>query len=165
MKETSVNVVIPHTSRNVVGIETIAISSGTNASIEANTNASTHSAPMPPSRASANTPGAPLSELDACCRASIPDTCTGAPRTVCPAAAERAAARASGFSLKPAPRLGGTNTSANVVRPSAETKRRSPVLPSEATRVGWMTRPSRSSSAPRTAPLPPASWRSLRGVR
>ena len=61
-------------------IETIAISSGTNASSEANTNASTTSAPSPPSTDSRNTPGPPLPPVWLC-SASIPVTRTGAPAT------------------------------------------------------------------------------------
>ena len=59
-------------------IETIAISSGTNASSEANTNASTTSAPSPPSMDSSRTPG-PLLPPVWFWRASSPVTCTGAP--------------------------------------------------------------------------------------
>ena len=55
--EIGVIVVSPHTTRNEVRIDTIAITIGTKASNEANTNASTISAPKPPSRASSSTPG------------------------------------------------------------------------------------------------------------
>ena len=55
--ETLVTCVTPHRTRKVVMIETIAISRGTKASSEANTKASTTSAPRPPSTDSSNTPG------------------------------------------------------------------------------------------------------------
>ena len=57
MGDTSVTVVRPHTSRNVVRIDATAIIIGTNARNEPNTNASTSSAPTPPSIASSSTPG------------------------------------------------------------------------------------------------------------
>ena len=56
-------VVSPQTTRNVVRIETIAIRIGTIARNEANTNASTSSAPKPPSSASSSTPGPLLPPL------------------------------------------------------------------------------------------------------
>src|SRR6185437_4779129 len=58
---TSATYVSASTKSSVVRIETAAIRSGTNASSEANTNASTTSAPAPPISVSTNTPG-PFSE-------------------------------------------------------------------------------------------------------
>jgi hypothetical protein len=57
--DTLVTEVTPHRTRNVAMIETIAMSRGTKASSEANTKASTTSAPRPPSTDSRNTPGPP----------------------------------------------------------------------------------------------------------
>ena len=65
-------------------IETIAIRIGTNASSDANTNASTTSAPSPPSIDSSRTPG-PLLPPVWLWSASRPVTCTGAPAIRSPA--------------------------------------------------------------------------------
>src|SRR3954463_6486306 len=54
--ETSVTVVSPQTTRNVVMIETTAIAIGTMARNEPNTKARTSRAPKPPSSASTSTP-------------------------------------------------------------------------------------------------------------
>jgi len=60
-KLTSLKVVNPSTSRKVVRIETAAISSGSRARNDANTNSSTSSAPAAPSRVSASTLGPSVS--------------------------------------------------------------------------------------------------------
>ena len=73
MNETLVTVVTPHRTRKVVMIETIAIRSGTKASSEANTKASTTSAPRPPSTDSSSTPGPPPPPVWFC-SASMPVT-------------------------------------------------------------------------------------------
>jgi len=67
----------PSRGRNVVGIATIAISSGTTARNEAKTKLRTTSAPTPPSNASTTTPG-PLPPPDSCWSASKPVRWTGA---------------------------------------------------------------------------------------
>jgi len=59
MKLTSVSPVSPRTPRNVVMIETTAISSGSTARKLANMMASTSRAPIPPIRVSATTPTPP----------------------------------------------------------------------------------------------------------
>ena len=64
-------------------IETIAIAIGTRARNDANTKASTISAPKPPRTDSSSTP-VPLSPPDSFWSASKPLTCTGAPPTVEP---------------------------------------------------------------------------------
>ena len=66
--ETLVRAVTPQRTRKVAMIETMAISRGTNASSEANTKASTTSAPSPPSTDSRSTPG-PLEPPVWFCRA------------------------------------------------------------------------------------------------
>ena len=98
--ETAVSWVSPSSSRNVVRIETIAITSGTNARNEANTKASTTSAPSPPSTASTRTPGPSLLPPLSCASASKPVRRTGSPPTVAPRSADCAARSASGFSPK-----------------------------------------------------------------
>ena len=55
MMLTSVNVVSPSTSMNVVRIDTAAMSSGSSARNDANTNSSTSSAPAAPSSVSTRT--------------------------------------------------------------------------------------------------------------
>ncbi len=85
-------------------IETIAISSGTNASSEANTNASTTSAPRPPSSDSRNTPGPPDPPVWVC-SASTPVTWTGAPAIRSPAST--ATARLAALVLLPNDSLSG----------------------------------------------------------
>ena len=99
MGETSVTVVRPHTTRNVVRIETIAIRIGTIARNDPNTKASTSSAPKPPSRASTSTPG-PLPPPLCTDSASKPVRWTGAPATVAPARAALAFSAALGLSSK-----------------------------------------------------------------
>ena len=76
-------------------IETIAIMIGTIARNEANTKASTSSAPKPPSSASRSTPG-PLPPPLCTDSASKPVTCTGAPATVAPFSAAVGASRGFG---------------------------------------------------------------------
>ena len=85
-------------------IETIAISIGTKASSEANTNPSTTSAPRPPSRDSSSTPG-PLPPPVWFCNASMPVTWMGAPAIVSPASA--AIAFLAAFVLLPKDSLSG----------------------------------------------------------
>ena len=83
-----VTVVSAHVARNVVGIATIAISSGRNAISDAKTNTSTARAPIPPSMISRPTPGplpCPVSLLSA----SKPVTRTGWPPTVAPLSPSR----------------------------------------------------------------------------
>ena len=62
-------VVRPHSSRNVVMIDTIAMNIGTSARNDANTKASTARAPRPPTTASIRMPGpsasSPLSSTSA----------------------------------------------------------------------------------------------------
>ena len=60
MNDTSVIAVSPSTASRVIGIATIAISSGTRASADANTNASTPSAPTPATRVSLRNDGPAL---------------------------------------------------------------------------------------------------------
>ena len=95
--DTAVSCVSPSSSRNVVRIETIAITSGTTARNEANTKVSTTSAPTPPSTASSRTPGPSLPPLS-CASASKPVRRTGSPPTVAPRSADCAARSAAGFS-------------------------------------------------------------------
>ena len=79
-------------------IETKAMTSGTNASRDANTNASTTSAPSAPSTASSSTPGPPVSLPLSSASASNPVRCTGLPPTSTPRTAALAACSARGFS-------------------------------------------------------------------
>ena len=88
----------PSSSTNVVKIDTTAITSGTTARNEANTNTSTTSAPRPPSTASVSTPGPSLLPPLSCASASKPVTWIGAPPTVKPATARLAFRAATGFS-------------------------------------------------------------------
>jgi hypothetical protein len=97
MGETSVNAVSAQSSRNVVMIEATAMKIGTIARNEANTNASTASAPAPPISASTRTPG-PLSPPLSCWSASNPVRWTGAPATLAPRSVARAFFSASGLS-------------------------------------------------------------------
>jgi hypothetical protein len=78
-------------------IDAIAIISGTIARKDANTNASTSSAPKPPIKASRSTPGPSLPPLSSW-SASNPVRWTGAPPIVAPSSAARAVFSASGFS-------------------------------------------------------------------
>ena len=112
-------VVNPHTTRNVVRIETIAIMIGTIARNEANTKASTSRAPNPPSSASTSTPG-PLPPPLWTDSASNPVRCTGEPPTVMPLRAAVAFLAASGLSLKACLGSGGGYATTNVVRLSCE---------------------------------------------
>jgi hypothetical protein len=96
MPDTSVTPVRPQTSRKLVVTETTAITSGTTARNEANTNASTTSAPIAPSSASANSPSPPPAPVESF-RASSPVTWTGAPATVAPSSALDRARAACGF--------------------------------------------------------------------
>ena len=126
MNDTSVISVRPKMSRNVVRIETIAMIRGTRAMNEANTNASTTSAPIPPNTASMSTPGPPLLAPVPLARIWVPVRCTGAPAIVLDAAAARAASIDAAPTSTPTPPI-GASISAKVVRPSAETNPRSPV--------------------------------------
>jgi hypothetical protein len=71
----------------VARIEAAATTSGSNASSDANTNASTASAPTPPRRVSANTPGPSVSEPLA--SASCPVTPTVLPAGLAASSAAR----------------------------------------------------------------------------
>src|SRR6266487_212448 len=120
MKLTSVKVVKPRITRKVARIETAAISSGTRASSEPNTKASTASAPSPPSSVSVSTPVPPPP--------SLADS-SSKPVTRSVAAGDRAppiAVATAGPRSGPPRPVGGVNTSPKVVRPSAEMKARSP---------------------------------------
>ena len=125
MTETSVTVASGQISRNVVGMATSAISSGTIAIHEAKTNARMSSAPRPAISASTARLAPPsfLPSAEAARRASRPVTRTGAPATVTPARAA-CAVRASAWPGSTPPRA-GIDTSAKVVRPSADTNARS----------------------------------------
>ena len=79
MKLMSVKVVRPRITRKVARIATAAISSGRKASSEPNTNASTASAPSPPSSVSASTPLSPLLVPWFVASSSMPVTRTVAP--------------------------------------------------------------------------------------
>ena len=79
-------------------IEQKAISSGTTARNDANTKASTSSAPKPPTSASIRTPGPSLSAPLSSNSASNPVSFTGSPATVRSPRAALAAFSASGFS-------------------------------------------------------------------
>jgi hypothetical protein len=123
---TSVKVVSPTTTRKVARIETAATSRGASASSEPNTNASTASAPSPPTSVRVSTLVSPELPLPAAVSSSMPVT-----RTVLPGgrAARVAAASRGARPLSPPlwnPPWVGRETSAKVVRPSGETKRRSP---------------------------------------
>ena len=135
MTETSVTVASGQTRRKVVGIATIAISSGTMAMNDAKTNARTTRAPTPARRASTSTlVPPPASPSAAAARsASRPVTATGDPPTVTPASAA-CALRASAWPGSTPP-LAGMETRAKVVRPSRETKARSCVEAYEASRA------------------------------
>ena len=113
----------PKTTRKVTRIEVAATSSGTTASTEPNTNASTPSAPSPPSSVSASTSGPP--DWPPSSSSLMPVT-----RTVQPAGSAWASVRVIAGPRSGAPKIGcgGTNTSAKVVRPSAAAKRRSRLL-------------------------------------
>ena len=110
-----------------MGIATTAMISGTTASNEAKTKASTISAPTPPITVPASTPGPSLSAPASSSSASRPVTRTGSPATSVSAATRSIAASASGFSPNIESGEGGECTIANVVRPSGETKVSSPV--------------------------------------
>ena len=103
-------------------IDTAAMSSGTKASSEANTNASTASAPPAPKSVSANTPGPSLLPPLASWLSPVSPTCAPAGRAV-------ATARLIATGSLGAPNVfsSGVNTIAYVERPSFVTKRRSPV--------------------------------------
>ena len=99
-------------------IEITAIKRGTSASSDANTNASTASAPRPPRSPSASKPTPsfwPLEELSA----PRPVRCAGLPATVTRRKAALAALTACGFWPK-LPGFGGGYASTNVVRSSCE---------------------------------------------
>ncbi len=95
--------------RKVVGIAIAAIRSGTNAIAEPNTNSSTIRAPTPPTSVSARTLGPDDSSV-AVARASMPVMVTGAPATVCAAAAFSAAAIAALAGSKAMARRAGTRS-------------------------------------------------------
>jgi hypothetical protein len=146
MKLTSVRLVSPRMTRKVVRIATPAISSGTRASSEPNTNASTASAPSPPSSVSASTPPPSASPPPA----SWPIPVTW--RVADGGSAPRIAAPTAGPRSGPPKPDGGGNTSPKVVRPSAATNRRSPVDAHDTTRSrgSAATAPKARSSAART---------------
>ena len=79
-------------------IEANAMTIGTIARKDANTNTSTASAPRAPSVASSRSPGPPESAPLSSARASKPVRCTGWPATVAPLSAALAAFSAFGFS-------------------------------------------------------------------
>src|SRR6266536_2843975 len=112
--ETSVKVVRPRITSRAVRIDTAAISSGMKASREPNTNASTASAPTPPSSVSARTLVSWPPPLPLLASSSRPVTWTVAPagRLRCSACATLGP-RSGAFG----PKLPGTNTSPKVTRP------------------------------------------------
>ena len=124
MNETSATYVSASTTSRVVRIDTAAISSGTNASSDANTNASTASAPRPPISVSTSTPG-PLLEppLASWLR---PVNCTCVPLGN---AAATALCTCTGSFGAPKLFSRAVNSKANVERPSLVTNRRSWVTP------------------------------------
>jgi hypothetical protein len=129
-KLTSVNVVRPSTIRNVVRIDTVAMTNGTKARNDANTKASTANAPSPPSRVSTSTLGPLLSPPPA----SMSYEVRPASSPVRSAAA-LTAARTSASKLAPNSVGSGTNTRPNVDRPSSVRKRGSFVLAKSTTRT------------------------------
>src|SRR5690348_15610009 len=113
MNETLATYVTPSTTSSVVRIDTAAISSGTSASSDANTNASTASAPSAPNIVSANTPG-PL---------SLPESessCRPVRATVYPGGSARRTSDSACFDAgaEVKPFGSGENTYAKIVRPS-----------------------------------------------
>ena len=128
-KLTVVSSVSPSSSRNAVGIATIAMISGSTARGEANTTASTASAPSPPITVSTNTPLPPPVPVEDCSwlipvgatlkpggsaawtAAAIPGVGSGIPKPACP-----------------------VNTRMNALRPSAVRNRGLPVVPYPSTR-------------------------------
>src|SRR6185437_1249722 len=132
------------------GIATAAMSSGVTAMREPNTTASTIRAPVPASRVSASTllpPPEPPED-----RMLAPVTSTGAPSTRRPATARfsRGSAAAYGSLLV---KSGTGYSSWKAVRPSAETKARSPVLGQDADRdpgSAAAARPNAAASRPLT---------------
>jgi hypothetical protein len=117
MNETLANVVTPSTTSSVVRIELAAITSGTNASSEPNTNASTASAPPAPIRVSTSTPG-PF-EVPPFASWSRPVSPTCVPNGSVP---ESAFTTASGSTTPPNPFPAGVKTRAKVECPPARMK-------------------------------------------
>jgi hypothetical protein len=154
MGETSVVSVRSKSGTKQVMIETKAMSSGTSARKEAKTKTRTRSAPKPPSRDSTSTLdpwlSAPLSSISA----SMPVSRTGAPATVRPSSARRAAFAASRASPHCEFGSGGGKASAKIVRPSSETNVRSPVETKDAIREPGSVSRRRSSMAASSARTP-----------
>ncbi len=119
MNETSVRNVRPRTTRKVARIDTAATSNGTRARNDANTKARTASAPAPPIIVSTSTPGPELELPDASwLRPVIATWSPGSARV-------RTASVTLEYLSAPKDFAGGSNTSANVERPSFVTKRAS----------------------------------------
>ena len=124
MKLTSVTSVTPRSTRNVVRIETPATASGSTARKLAKTNASTTSAPTAPIMVSAITP------LPGLAGVAFSSWRSPVIRTAQPAGAAAWTARATVMSAgcTVSGWFPGVNISANVLRPPALTKARSPVV-------------------------------------
>ena len=135
---------------NADGIATAAISSGVIATREPNTTARTASAPAPASRVSASTllpPPEPPED-----RMLAPVTRTGAPSTRRPPTARVSRGNTAAYGSLLA-KSGTGYRSWNAVRPSAETKARSPVLTQDADRAPGSAAaacPNAEASLPRT---------------
>ena len=100
--DTSVTLAIGQTSRNVVGIATTAINSGTSAMNERKTKIRTRSAPSPATKVPSRTPTPSPSVSPAEARsASSPVTSTEEPPTVTPASAACASRASSWPGLTP----------------------------------------------------------------
>ena len=153
MNDTSVIAVSPSTASRVIGIATIAISSGTSARADANTNASTPSAPTPAIKVSLRNDVEPPSSSGACSSTARPVSITSAlptaERSVAPCAASIIC---ESISAGPGSESFSTFgcTTAYVVRPSSETNASSPVEPYEAVRAPGSASESRPSSSRRS---------------